>query len=303
MAKTRTIRYDPYHDLYAVVGVAPEATPAEIQKAFRQRAKSVHPDVTRENTEKAKQAFQTLNEAYEILSDLALRTEYDRQRRDTLGFDFVSAAYAEYAPTANTYEGPTPGTATNQAATAAYGQRRPRYWRSVLEGLITGRSYRYVLAILLVVFVSSGSMIIFLAPQIEVMVNAANVGRQNATKTASALTTAAATVACPNAVVQIIAPTNDAVVTGNTVEIRGKITVQAGWRYDITLIESATQKLLTRSEQFDPPPPETPVLLAPAFPLDGLANGRYSLQVRAFSNNGSLVGILGSCTVNIRLNR
>ena len=60
---------------YARLGVPETATAAEIKRAFRRRAKDVHPD---HNTgADAKDAFQRLNEAYRLLSDPAARARYD----------------------------------------------------------------------------------------------------------------------------------------------------------------------------------------------------------------------------------
>jgi curved DNA-binding protein CbpA len=82
---TKRLRYDPSHDLYVVLGVAPSATPDELQRAFRQRAKEVHPDLHPENKQ-ANQQFQALNDAYNTLSNPPLRAEYDRLRQARLGF-------------------------------------------------------------------------------------------------------------------------------------------------------------------------------------------------------------------------
>ena len=66
---------------YDLLGVKPGASAAEIKKAFRQKAKRLHPDITGSvNTE----AMRKLIKAYEALSDLERRFEYDR----------VYAAYA-----------------------------------------------------------------------------------------------------------------------------------------------------------------------------------------------------------------
>src|ERR1041384_4408178 len=77
----RPLRYDPDNDFYTVLGVAPTATLDEIHRAYRQRAKLVHPDLNRERREWAHDQFQRLNSAHDILGDLALRTDYDQKRR------------------------------------------------------------------------------------------------------------------------------------------------------------------------------------------------------------------------------
>jgi curved DNA-binding protein CbpA len=76
-------------DLYAVLGVAPDATSDEIARAFRERAKRLHPDVSQEPHAEA--AFKDLVAANEILSNPAARAEYDRSRAP--GPPMTSAAY------------------------------------------------------------------------------------------------------------------------------------------------------------------------------------------------------------------
>ncbi len=81
MTRRRRIRYDPSKDLYIVLGIQPAATEDDIRRAFRQRAKAVHPDLNPQDAGWAHQQFQRLNEAYDTLSDQALRAEYDTKRR------------------------------------------------------------------------------------------------------------------------------------------------------------------------------------------------------------------------------
>lgn len=63
---------------YAVLGVAPTASAAEIKSAFRRRAKDLHPD--RNPDPGAREAFHRLTAAYEVLSDSTRRTAYDSRR-------------------------------------------------------------------------------------------------------------------------------------------------------------------------------------------------------------------------------
>ena len=67
-------------DYYRDLGVSEKATPEEIRRAFRTKAKECHPD--RAKGDKAKeQRFKEINEAHEVLSDPAKRTQYDRMRQ------------------------------------------------------------------------------------------------------------------------------------------------------------------------------------------------------------------------------
>lgn len=71
-------------DPYQVLGVARGASDAEIKKAFRRRAKELHPDRNREDP-KAQDKFAELNTAYEILGDEPKRKQFDRGEIDAEG--------------------------------------------------------------------------------------------------------------------------------------------------------------------------------------------------------------------------
>lgn len=64
-------------DYYEVLGVSKTASDAEIKKAFRKLAKKYHPD-TNQNDAGAKQKFEEVNEAYNVLSDPKKRKIYDQ---------------------------------------------------------------------------------------------------------------------------------------------------------------------------------------------------------------------------------
>ena len=62
-------------DLYAILGVQRGAKEADIKKAYREKAKKLHPDVN--PSASAAQEFGEVNKAYEVLSDPAKRNMYD----------------------------------------------------------------------------------------------------------------------------------------------------------------------------------------------------------------------------------
>jgi len=66
---------DELPNYYEIIGVAKDATPEEIKKKFRELAKKIHPDKTKEDSE---EEMTELNKAYEVLSDKELREKYDR---------------------------------------------------------------------------------------------------------------------------------------------------------------------------------------------------------------------------------
>jgi curved DNA-binding protein CbpA len=65
-------------DYYAILGVHPAATLADIKRAYRRLARQHHPD-TNKNPDAARR-FRQITEAYEVLSDPARRKAYDQTR-------------------------------------------------------------------------------------------------------------------------------------------------------------------------------------------------------------------------------
>ncbi len=61
---------------YGVLGLTPKADGAAVKRAYRSRAKLLHPD--RNPSPRAVAEFQFLNEAYRVLSDPEARAQYDR---------------------------------------------------------------------------------------------------------------------------------------------------------------------------------------------------------------------------------
>ena len=69
-------------DYYKVLGVSKNASESEIQKSYRKLARKYHPDLHAEADEKekerAKQQFQKVQQAYDVLSDPEKRGKYDQ---------------------------------------------------------------------------------------------------------------------------------------------------------------------------------------------------------------------------------
>jgi molecular chaperone DnaJ len=63
-------------DYYELLGLTPGATDADIKKAFRRRARELHPDVS--TAPDAHERFREVAEAYEVLSNAETRQLYDR---------------------------------------------------------------------------------------------------------------------------------------------------------------------------------------------------------------------------------
>jgi molecular chaperone DnaJ len=73
-------------DYYALLGVTPDATSAQIKSAYRKLAKRYHPDVN--DSPDAAEKFREITEAYDTLSDTDRRSLYDLlhgTRRTTFG--------------------------------------------------------------------------------------------------------------------------------------------------------------------------------------------------------------------------
>ena len=65
-----------FKDYYAVMGVARDATEAQIKQAYRKLARKYHPDVSKEKDAEAR--FKEVGEAYEVLRSPQKRAAYDQ---------------------------------------------------------------------------------------------------------------------------------------------------------------------------------------------------------------------------------
>ncbi len=65
-------------DLYRVLGVAEDASPESIRRAYRRLARSIHPDAAGKHADAAR--FREIHDAYAVLSDPERRSLYDRSR-------------------------------------------------------------------------------------------------------------------------------------------------------------------------------------------------------------------------------
>ena len=62
-------------DFYKILGVRPNATLAEIKRAYREKAKLLHPDLSGDSTHRDE--FNEVVQAYRVLSDIRQRSIFD----------------------------------------------------------------------------------------------------------------------------------------------------------------------------------------------------------------------------------
>lgn len=74
-------------DYYAVLGVAKDASAADLKRAYRKLARKLHPDVNPGDAS-AEERFKGISEAYHVLGDAERRKQYDRVGPDAFAQEF-----------------------------------------------------------------------------------------------------------------------------------------------------------------------------------------------------------------------
>src|SRR4029079_14897480 len=94
--------FDASKDYYEVLGVSPEATSEEIEKAYRSEARKKHPD-SGGNEEEMK----ALNEARDLLTNVETRKAYDETRQPpSIAYGSSYAFDVDVAAKAGAFEAP-----------------------------------------------------------------------------------------------------------------------------------------------------------------------------------------------------
>ena len=92
-------------DYYKVLGIEKTASTDDVKKAYRKLARKYHPDLN-PNDEAAKQKFQEINEANEVLSDSEKRKKYDQYGENWQRGEEYEKAQQQYRQSGgNTYGG------------------------------------------------------------------------------------------------------------------------------------------------------------------------------------------------------
>jgi hypothetical protein len=119
------VPFDPAIDYYALLGVAPSASPEEIQAAYRRLAKAYHPDLNAGSSVAAARMAR-VNVAKTVLLDPATRASYDQIRR----LRGPRAAAVRRAAARTVYAGPAPARPVQSVSNGANHAARPTYGQS-----------------------------------------------------------------------------------------------------------------------------------------------------------------------------
>jgi curved DNA-binding protein len=84
-----------FKDYYEILGVLPGAEKKDIKQTYRQLARKYHPDLNPGNKE-YEEKFKTINEAYQVLSDVKKRKEYDELRSQYLNWQQAGGGQQDF---------------------------------------------------------------------------------------------------------------------------------------------------------------------------------------------------------------
>jgi molecular chaperone DnaJ len=118
-------------DLYAVLGVSPDATQEDIKRAYRRLAREHHPDLNRDPD--AERRIKEINLAYQTLSDPAKRRQYDLFGGEGLTPDMFSFGFGDLSDIFEAFFRPSPFTRTRGAGRRPTRTARGRDLHVVLE--------------------------------------------------------------------------------------------------------------------------------------------------------------------------
>jgi hypothetical protein len=310
MTRRKRIHYDPANDLYAVLGVTPSATPDDLRRSFRQRAKEVHPDRNPDKSNWAHDQFERLNDAYDVLSDTTLRAEYDEKRgryRRHRGSDGMAwwerphPKSSEPSPPEREYPVHAPG-----SPSASPKRRRQPVYEYIYGRRHTYRPYQALLVISsLILFVSLCATI---TNPVRLVVPGATggsafpAGLQSAQPPQGAASTAAGPRPCSDPDVTITEPQDDDELT-DYLQVRGTATdphflfytVEIG-PLDVALPGTSTPPAWTPTISYRGTRPVEDGRLYPDVSSSTFAPGNYVVRLTVNLDDGT---VLTPCEVRV----
>lgn len=123
-------------DPYQTLGVARDATEADIKKAYRKLAKELHPDRNADNP-KASERFSQVTNAYDLLNDKDKRARFDRGEIDGDGNPAAPFGFGGGGPRPGARPGGAPGGFSTQGF--EFGGGDGADMGDIFEGLFGGR--------------------------------------------------------------------------------------------------------------------------------------------------------------------
>lgn len=295
MPKNRRLRYDPNNDLYVTLGISAGATDDELQHAYRQRAKEVHPDVNPNNVEWANEQIRHLNEAYDVLSNPTLRSEYDQLR-----YPYQPISIGTKQRPVEPSRRPTRTSRSSSASRSVWmakGYVRPQlsetsaYLQNVMRRLLGG-PYRRLLALLVMALVVNVFFILTFAP----LVNFASRSTQiTFFRPAVPSVISLLTPDCTRSNVTITQPSNGNIIDDAALEIRGTATDTNFRDYMLEVDPDNATSGHWALPEFASPVEGANRPLASKVSFKDIPPGMYILRLTVFLQDGS---VLTPCEVH-----
>ncbi|MGN7158424.1 DnaJ C-terminal domain-containing protein [Sphingomonas sp. SAFR-052] len=126
-------------DPYATLGVARDATEADIKKAYRKLAKELHPDRNKDN-KAASDRFTKVTQAYDLLTDKDKRARFDRGEIDGDGNPAAPFGYGGGGAGAGGFGGGFRAGPGGRGGFDMGGDAQGGDFSDIFEGLFGGRS-------------------------------------------------------------------------------------------------------------------------------------------------------------------
>lgn len=120
-------------DYYKILGVAEFETAENIKSAYRKLARKWHPDVAGNNPD-AVLRFKEINEAYNVLSDVCKRSEYDKARHF---YNYAKQGYSQKQEYTNNTNAGKNYTSNNHQTNPNQGKTENFNWQEFIQSFRT----------------------------------------------------------------------------------------------------------------------------------------------------------------------